>query len=106
MTGRPIERRRALQLGALGIAGIAAGGLGLSRTGLPFASSPRSTIAESGLPVVEPAVLRSEAGVLRVELTVARTRLDQAGTATMLTYNGTVPGPTWRVRPGDRLEVR
>jgi len=56
---------------------------------------------------VQPELLRSEKGVLRTELVVSRTEVELAGvTAQMLTYNGSVPGPTWHVRPGDRLEVR
>lgn len=109
---RPITRRRALELGGLGAAGVVVGGWGLSRTGLPW-----TTGATDGVPVpagagtgagwAEPAVLRSEGGVLRTELVAARTQVEVAGRrARLLTYNGTVPGPTWRIRPGDVLEVR
>ncbi|MHB1065437.1 MAG: multicopper oxidase family protein, partial [Georgenia sp.] len=60
-----------------------------------------------GAALVEPEVLSSEAGLLRVELVAARTEVELAGRqARVLTYNGSLPGATWRVRPGDRLEVR
>lgn len=119
-----ISRRQSLQLGVIGAAGIVVGGVGLSRTGLPWAMGSAGSSADPvrelpsatqsagsaedpGRELVQPTVLRSEDGVLRTELLVARTTVDVAGTtAHMLTYNGTVPGPTWELRPGDRLEVR
>ncbi len=101
-----INRRQSLQLGAVGAAGIVVGGIGLSQTGLPWTTGPVSNGADSGLELMQPDVLRSENGVLRVELVLAETEVELAGTmARMLTYNGSVPGPTWNVRPGDRIEV-
>ncbi|WP_199711355.1 multicopper oxidase family protein [Tessaracoccus antarcticus] len=45
--------------------------------------------------------------MFRTELVVARTEVEVAGIkAHMLTYNGSVPGPTWLLRAGDRLEIR
>lgn len=101
---QPISRRQALRLGALGTAGMVIGGVGLSRTGLP---SPIPGDAErTGKPLREPRVLRSRGGVLRTELELTRQEVDLAGRrATMLTYNGMVPGPTWQLRPGDLLQV-
>ncbi len=102
-----LNRRQSLQMGAIGAAGIVIGGLGLSGTGLPWRSGSTGAGGASGLEMVQPDAVRSENGVLRTELVIARTEVDIAGTtARMLTYNGSVPGPTWHVRPGDRLEVR
>jgi len=97
----PIGRRQALQLGALGVAGVVTGGAGLfqTRSVAPFALEPGSVFAE-------PPVLRSRNGVLRVELDAAQRELELAGRrATVLSYNGGVPGPTLRLRPGDHLQV-
>ena len=102
-----INRRQSLQMGAVGAAGIVIGGVGLSRTGLPWSASSVGNNEDPDLDWVQPAMMRSQDGVLRTELVVARTEVQLAGTtAHMLTYNGTVPGPTWHIRPGDRLEVR
>src|SRR5690625_2689208 len=103
----PISRRRALQLGALGALGVAAGGVGLSRTGLPWNQKPGITPPQTRGDYVEAEVLRSAQGLLRVELVVSPTRVEIGGRqVNVLTYNGTLPGPTWRVQPGDRIEVR
>ncbi len=94
-------------MGAIGAAGIVIGGAGLSQTGLPWTTTSVGPGTDPGLQVVQPEVLRSQNGVLRAELVVSQTEVEVAGTtARMLTYNGSVPGPTWLVRPGDRLEVR
>ena len=99
----PITRRQALLLGACGAAGVVVGGLGLSSTGLPW-TSPDAT--PSG-PLAEPSSLRSRGGVLRTELVAAEHENEIAGRrALVLGYNGSVPASTWRVRPGDRIEVR
>lgn len=107
---RPVTRREALWLGTAGGLGVVVGGLGLSRTGLPWLVVPTGS-AEGGAvdaeSLAEPEVLRSRDGVLQVELVAAPTATTIAGRrARVLAYNGTVPGQTWLVRPGDRLEVR
>lgn len=102
---RPISRRRAVQLGALGAAGMVIGGVGLSQTGLPVRA--QATSGGGGQALREPPVLRSRDGVLRIELEISPQEVELAGRrATVLTYNGTVPGPTWWVQPGDLLQVR
>lgn len=54
-----------------------------------------------------PEVLTSTDGVLDVTLSAAAGSHQVAGrNATTFAYNGTVPGPTLRLRPGDRLRVR
>lgn len=102
---RPVSRRRALQLGALGVAGMAAGAVGLSVTGLPFPVPGGEDRAGEALR--QPAEVRSRDGLLRTELEITRREVVLAGRrAVALAYSGTVPGPTWRLRPGDLLQVR
>ncbi|MCF3941344.1 MULTISPECIES: multicopper oxidase family protein [Gordonia] len=98
----PITRRKALTLGALGIGAIAAGATGLVVT----QSSDDTTVGDPGEAWIEPPVLTSENGVLEMDLDVAETDVTVGGaTVRMLTYNGSVPGPTLHLRPGDRLRV-
>jgi FtsP/CotA-like multicopper oxidase with cupredoxin domain len=106
----PISRRAALQWGAAGLAGVIVGGVGVwSGASRPW-QTPRGTPASSPwgpADLAEPEVLRSQGGVLALDLLAAVSAIQVAGrAATALTYNGTLPGPTWHVRPGDRLRVR
>jgi FtsP/CotA-like multicopper oxidase with cupredoxin domain len=96
----PITRRRALQLGGLGVAAVAVGAAGLARTaGAAF------DLVE-GAELAEPQVLNSTHGVLDLRLEAAETRVRLAGTeATAITYNGSLPGPTMHLQPGDRLWI-
>ncbi|MDF3313342.1 multicopper oxidase family protein [Rhodococcus sp. T2V] len=99
----PISRRRALQLGGLGLAGVLAGGLGLVWKG----SRGTRFDAAAGAELSEPSVLSSTGGELAIELEAAEGNLPVAGgRAQVLGFNGGVPGPTLRIRPGDRLRVR
>src|SRR4051812_923657 len=86
------------------LAGVGAGAV-LVGTG---AVDLRRDVAAGGVPpaFVQPEVLESAHGALDVEL-VARARQVPWGTGTRyaLTYNGTTPGPTLVVRPGDRVRV-
>lgn len=93
---KPITRRQALQLGAVGGLGVVIGGIGLSQTGLPWGGR----VADGDL-LVEPEVLRSSGGLLQVDLVAARREVTIAGRQVQaLTYGGTLPGRTWWVRPG------
>jgi FtsP/CotA-like multicopper oxidase with cupredoxin domain len=97
---RPISRRRALQLGGLGLLSAAAGGTGLlwPREGLL-----RPT---TGAGLSEPETIRSADGALQLSLEAAEGPVTVGGRrATALSYNGSLPGPTLRLRPGDRLQV-
>ncbi|MGD9525571.1 MAG: multicopper oxidase family protein [Pseudonocardia sp.] len=97
---QPISRRRALQLGGFGLAATVVGGVGLAATAGPGFS------ATSGTDLVEPDVLRSSGGMLQVRLEAAAQRVPLAGgEATVLGYNGGVPGPTLHLQPGDRLRI-
>ena len=96
----PISRRRALQLGGLGLASTVIGGIGLAR-GVTSRFDPAT-----GAALAEPPVLRSTDGELQVRLEAAEGRVRVAGRdATALGYNGGVPGPTLHLQPGDRLRV-
>ena len=98
----PISRRAALQLTVLGVASAVVGGSGLLRA---LSNSPGATGASAG-ELVEPPALTSVDSVLTVSLVAAAGTVQVAGrTVRALGYNGAVPGPTWRVRPGDRLQV-
>lgn len=102
---RPISRRNALLLGGLGVAATAAGGAGLAWT-LAGSGGLAGGGPASGAPVGEPAEERSSAGVLQVRLTAAPGPVRLAGQdATALSYNGSIPGPTLRLKPGDTLKI-
>jgi FtsP/CotA-like multicopper oxidase with cupredoxin domain len=97
----PISRRRALQLGGLGLLSAAVGGTGLA---WPREEFPAPA---AGGQLSEPETLHSQDGVLRVRLEAAQGPLTIGGRqATAYGYNGSLPGPTLRLRPGDRLQVR
>lgn len=98
----PITRRGALTLGGLGLAGIAVGGAGLLWT----SSSATSVQVEPGGKFAEPSELRSAKGLLRARLDVDRgTVLIGGHTASALSFNGGIPGPTLRLKAGDRLGI-
>src|SRR5664279_5679969 len=93
---RPLSRRRALQLGGLGVAGIVVGS-----TGLAWAGTTRYDPV-AGENLTAPAILTSTTGNLTLTLEAAAGRGALAGRdATTLRYNGSVPGPTLHLRPGD-----
>lgn len=113
-----ISRRRALGLALAGAGSLAVGLTGLGARGWPpFGAAESSTAGDAATGTgtgtgagaggwAEPTVLTSTEGVLDVELRAAATRVPVGGqAATMLTYNGTVPGPTLRLHPGDQLRV-
>ena len=97
---RPISRRQALLLGGLGTAAAAGGGAGLfwslsSRPGPPTGSA-----------LVQPDELRSLDGQLTVRLEAAPAQVQLGGRAvSALGYNGSIPGPTLRLKPGDTLNI-
>jgi len=98
----PISRRQALTLGGLGLAGTLTGGLGLA---WQLGNCGRFA-ARPGAALREPPTVTSAGGVLDVTLDIRRGPVALAGRqATVLHYNGGVPGPTLRVRPGDRLAI-
>jgi FtsP/CotA-like multicopper oxidase with cupredoxin domain len=101
-----MTRRQALLLAGAGAvsAGVGATGL-LSGWGSPSGSTV-SGPGGAASDLVEPKVISSEGGNLRVTLTAAAGPVDMAGRSVRgMSYNGAVPGPTLRIRPGDRVTL-
>ena len=103
-----VPRRRVLQVATLGAVATVAGGVGtwksLAAPRIGSASAPGDGFDHASDDVLrEPAQLVSADGVLEVDLT-AGIGVTLAGRRTQaLGYNGTSPGPTLRVAPGDVL---
>lgn len=104
MSSTPIGRRRALGLAGLGAAAVAAGATGWLG-GFSGGSGSRLQLP-AGEPLPDPAVLASRGGRLAVELTAAAGAKVGGQETAAFGYNGSTPGPTLRVRPGDELAVR
>ncbi|MEO5992513.1 MAG: multicopper oxidase family protein [Arthrobacter sp.] len=104
---RPISRRSTLLLGGLGTAATVAGGAGLWWS-LASAEPPNGGMADAEGPGLRiPPELRSTAGKLQLTLEAAHGQVELGGRpASALCYNGTSPGPTLRLRPGDELTIR
>ncbi len=115
-----IDRRRLLRLAATG-AVVGATGLGLagctSGSDQTGSSTPdgdgeqgatsSGTTGDTGAEFVAPDEILSVDGVLDVTLTAAAATVPFGdGTRFALTYEGSTPGPTLRLRPGDLLRVR
>src|SRR5215213_2340850 len=96
-----IGRRDLIKLSAgAGVAAVGVAGRGLI---LPWVPTSR---AAAGEPLVEPEVRASRDGVLDTALTCSVMSVPVAGgTAIMRVYEGTLPGPTLRIRPGDTLRI-
>ena len=61
---------------------------------------------EKGAPLIEPEIRRAANGEISTALRIGYSYKDIGGYRLSLrTYEGTVPGPTLRVRPGDRLHI-
>lgn len=106
MTPRPITRRRALVLGGAGIAALVAGTAGWVTTSSSLSGTSSGVAGSTGEDLARPPELASRDGRLQVEL-VAAAGVRLAGRDTRaLGFNGSSPGPTLRVRPGDELAVR
>jgi FtsP/CotA-like multicopper oxidase with cupredoxin domain len=115
----PLTRRGLLQGAAAGLVLATPGVLGLATSpgdaaedaathahALPPRGVPRAPF-ERYAPLVEPEVRRSAGGVLETTLRVGYAYRDIGGYRLSLrTYEGGIPGPTLRVRPGDRLKIR
>lgn len=98
---KPISRRSVLTMGGLGLVSTAVGGTGLWRELNPSVLDPAA-----GELFSEPEVLRSEGGRLLVRLEASLGTHEVAGRAVQtMGYNGGVPGPTLRVRPGDTVRL-
>ena len=102
-----ISRRRALALGGAGLAAAVAGAAGWAATDGPSARvgdlDPGGSTDEE---LARPAELVARDGRLDVELVAAAGVRVAGRDARALGYNGSSPGPTLHVRPGDELAVR
>ncbi|GAA2001398.1 multicopper oxidase family protein [Brevibacterium samyangense] len=95
------SRRQLLALG-LGGAATAIGGVGLWQ-GTRIRPGPGT----AGTEMVEPEVLASRDGLLELDLEAAPAQLPIGNRdVSVLTFNGSLPGPTLRVAPGDTIRVR
>ncbi len=103
-SGSRLSRRRFAAGVALGAAGSAALGAGLigARGGRVTAQDAATPIAAPGR-FVEPSVRLSMNGLLDTTLSAAPDATDGPG---RMTYDGELPGPTLRFRPGDTLKLR
>ncbi len=100
-----LSRRRLLGLLGLGGGATLMGGAGLAFLGLPSVPA-----GESDQPLCEPynlPVRRPEPDLVEATLIAAPAPVRVAGlNLRTLTYNGSLPGPTLRVREGDRVRLR
>lgn len=97
---KPVSRRQALVLALTGTGAVVVGGGGLLLAG------GDGTDAEAGAALIEPPALEGADGLLDVRLEAGPSRTAIGGrTASMWLFNGTLPGPTLRVRPGDSLRI-
>ncbi|MCY0903705.1 multicopper oxidase family protein [Arthrobacter sp. H14-L1] len=97
---QPLTRRSALMLGGAGAVATVTGAAGLLwGAGTGFKSA-------GGKDLREPQALHSADGRLQVKLSAALGQVRMAGRdATALSYNGSLPGPTLFLEPGDRVKV-
>jgi len=108
IAGRGIKLSRRRFVGLVGAGTSAVAGLAISPVGLT--NRPRHLAASSNddqdTGFREPASQRSRNGVLAVTLHASVSQTSFAGRpVTSALYNGTFPGPTLRVHPGDLLVV-
>ena len=101
MTSTPTRRQF---LGAA--AGVLAVGVAAALSEGLAGAVPAARIPSGGTPFAQPQELVSANGRLDVELVAAPSNIPfGTGTRFAYTYNGTTPGPTLRVRPGDVLSI-
>jgi FtsP/CotA-like multicopper oxidase with cupredoxin domain len=117
-----VDRRSLLRMGAAGAVIVGASGLagcmssgaghgndGGNGTGGGSDTGNNSPTAGGapGAVFASPKELRSSGGRLELELVAAPAQVPWgSGTRYALAYNGSVPGPTLRVRPGDTISLR
>ncbi|GAA5228715.1 multicopper oxidase family protein [Paeniglutamicibacter antarcticus] len=96
----PMTRRQLLAAGAAGAAAVVIGGTGLWWT------TNKLRGYSSGERLIEPQVLSSSERLLDIRLTAAPAQIQVGGRrASVQAFNNSLPGPTWRVRPGDTIRV-
>ena len=98
---KEFSRRSALIGGGVAVGAIALAGGGFY-AGTLFNENQGSVNGKTG----EPEVIRSKNGQLVVDIVATRTLTEIAGQKVeTLTYNGSLPGPTWVAKPGDKISV-
>jgi FtsP/CotA-like multicopper oxidase with cupredoxin domain len=101
-----------LSAGLVGLAIKQSRGAGESGMGMQGHAAARSggvprAPYQKGTPLIEPEIRRSVNGELRTTLQARYAYKDIGGYRLYLrSYEGTIPGPTLRVRPGDVLRIR
>ena len=66
-----------------------------------------ATALAAGEPLIEPSIVKSHNGVLKLTLEEKITPVNLGGQLrNVWTYNGSFPGPTFKVSPGDRLQIK
>ena len=96
----PLSRRNALLLGGAGTVAVATGAAGL------LWAQIAGIQASSGEDFGEPRALHSVGGRLEVNLSAAQGTVRVAGRdAAALSYNGSLPGPTWVLKAGDQVNL-
>ncbi|RJT76912.1 multicopper oxidase family protein [Arthrobacter cheniae] len=99
----PLTRRQLLTLGAAGAGATALGGTGLWWT----TTGDSGYTGGGGGDLIQPQVLASRDRLLELDLTAAPTQIRVGGRdASLYAFNGSLPGPTLRVAPGDTIRVR
>ena len=93
---RRLSRRRLVGAGAAALAATGTGAIGVG-------VAATAALASAGDPLAEPPVRQSLDGVLETTL---EARAELALGPGRMSYEGSVPGPTLRVRPGDLLRIR
>lgn len=95
-----LTRRQLLVMAAVGAGATVTGGAGLWWT------ANRGLGYGGGTDLTEPKVLSSRDGVLATELNVAPARVRIGDRqASVKAFNGSLPGPTLRVSPGDTIRI-
>lgn len=104
--GQPRLSRRQLLAGTAGAAGLASLGGG-ARNAWSAAQSATPVATPTGAELSEPLVMRSADGRLDVALEATYGQATMGGRlVTTYSYNGSVPGPTLRMRAGETLGVK
>lgn len=94
-----ISRRNLLIASGIGVAAVAT-----TATALTLEAA---SVNENAPTLLEPPMLTSKAGLLELTLTAAYVDKTVNGkNVRMMSYNGTVPGPTIQVSPGDKLRIK
>jgi FtsP/CotA-like multicopper oxidase with cupredoxin domain len=82
-----------------------AGGV-VEKTTAAKAVTAKKLVEATGSPFVEPQVIQSKNGLLEATLNICLTRSQIAGRVIETgTYNGVIPGPTFRIKAGDTLKI-